>query len=54
MSHLYVPVDDAPGVAGEHRLDDLPEEVPRQLLSEAALRELGKETSFVEPRIRDF
>ena len=42
MSHLDVPVDDAPGVAGEHRLDDLPEEVPRQLLSEAALCELGK------------
>ena len=37
MSHLYVPVDDAPGVAGEHRLDDLPEEVPGQLLAEAAL-----------------
>ena len=36
--YLDVPVNDAPGVAGEHRLDHLPEEVPRQILPKAALR----------------
>ena len=34
---LDVPVDDARGVAGEHRLDHLAEEVGRHLLLEAAL-----------------
>ena len=36
--YLDVPVYDTPGVAGEHRLDHLPEEVPRKILSEASLR----------------
>ena len=34
---LDVPVDDARGVAGEHRLDHLAEEVGRHILLEAAL-----------------
>ena len=42
---LDVPVDDALPVAGDHRLDDLPEEVPRELLLEEAL--LGDEVEEV-------
>ena len=38
LPHLDVPVNDPPGVAGEHGLNDLPEEVPRQILAEPTLR----------------
>ena len=37
MFHLDVPVDDTLHLASQHSLDDLPEELPGQLLLQDAL-----------------
>ena len=56
MFHLDVPVDDTLHLASQHSLDDLPEELPGQLLLQDALlsdevkQVLGEGTSLEDRR----